>query len=179
VSRGTRRLVASSALVVGVVAAVAAFLVFGGLTGVLYGSGILLLSVFIWARIRAGSTTAEPAGPQSPAAQDGRRWRRKSRIIAELQVELTAAQTRLAERQQAFAALDARLERETADALARQASLEDRIRELEAACDEAHRLLEDELMRFEQSLDELTGGIGDRDSELAALARDLEGMLAG
>ncbi len=143
--------------------AAAAFVIVGGLPGVLYASGIVTAGLF--AAVKLGVV---PSPTDSP---DGR-WRRKSVVIAELRAEIEDRTRRAAE-------LRDRLEREAEEARVLQDALEVRIRELERTCDGLQALVDEERARFEQFLGRLTGGIGQRGDELAALERDLTALVGG
>ena len=178
-----RTLAAAGIAGTGAAAAAAAYLEVGGLPGVLYAAGICLAAFLGAVAIRAGrnddTLVAEPtpeadaeAAPQQP------RWRRKKHIIAELQVELATTREELEEHRRALANLATQLSRET-DAAQRNAErLEQRIRELEAERDGLLALVAAERERFEQTLDDLGGGLGKHGNELAELERELEALIA-
>jgi chromosome segregation ATPase len=163
------------------VAAAAAFLGVGGLPGVLYAAGIGLAALVGTVAILA-RRTEQPSLEQAPAAAAASprqpRRRRKKHIIAELELELAATTTELEEHRRAIANLAAQLARE-AEAAGRNAQrLEQEIRELEAERDDLKRMVAGERKRFEQTLDELGGGIGRHGNELAELERELEALIA-
>jgi flagellar motility protein MotE (MotC chaperone) len=142
----------------------------------LYAAGICL-AAFVGAVAIVASRTAEessePAGsPRLPL------WRRKSHIIAGLEVELAATGAELEEHRQALANLAAQLSRESEAAERNARRLERRIRELEAECDALNELVAGERERFEQTLNALGGGIGRHGNELAELERELEALIA-
>ena len=180
-NRPTRTLVAVGTTGVGAVAAGAAYLAVGGLPGLLYAAGIVLATLFGAAAIKAGGerpspgplAVAEPARAARPAF-----WRRKSRLIAELRVELAATAGELEEHRQACANLAEQLSREAEAANQNEARLEQRIAEVEAERDGLHDLVAQERERFEQTLDALGGGIGGHANELAQLERELEALIA-
>ena len=169
-----RKLAAAGTAGTGAVAGAAAFLVVGGLPGILYAGGIVLAAVVGAAAIVA-ATTDRPveidAAPRQP------RWRRKSQIIAELQVDLAATGAELEEHRQALAKLATQLTRESVAAEQHAQQLEQEIRELAAERDELHELVATERERFEQTLDALSGGIGRTGIELAELERELEALI--
>lgn len=165
----------------GVLAAAAAYVVVGGLPGVLYAAGICL-AAFVGAlaiRARRTETAPEPA-PETAAAAAPRKplWRRKKHIIAELEVELAATGKELEDHRHALANLATQLSRESEAAQHNAERLEQRIRELEAERDGLLELVATERERFEHTLDELGGGIGGHANELAELERELEALIA-
>ena len=170
-----RKLAAGSTAGTGALAATAAFIVVGGLPGMLYAAGIVLAAVVGALAIAAGAGERAPEVESKPRQP---RWRRKSHIIAELEVELTATVTELEEHRQALANLAAQLTRESEAAHQNAQRLEQRIRELEGERDGLHALLASERERFEQTLDTLGGGIGRHGNELAELERELEALIA-
>ena len=170
-----RTLAAAGTAGTGAAAAVAAYLLVGGLPGMLYAAGICLAAFVGAVAIVAGRTEQAPqpdAAPRSP------RWRRKSHVIAELQVKLAATAAELEEHRQALANLATQLTRESEGARQNAEQLEQRIRELVAERDGLQELVADERERFEQTLDALGGGIGRHDNELAELERELEALIA-
>ena len=170
-----RKLAAAGTAGTGAVAAAAAFLVVRGLPGVLYAGGIVLAAIVGAAAIVAAAADVRvesDSGPRQP------RWRRKSHIIAELQVELAATGAELEEHREACAKLATQLTRESEEAERHAQQLEQRIRELAAERDELHELVASERERFDQTLDELGGGIGRHGKELAELERELEALIA-
>jgi len=160
---------------VGLAAAAAAYRLVGGLPGILYAAGLAFAALFGAAVIapRRAQRASEPASG-SPTA----RWRRKARIIAELELELAATGAELEEHRHALANLAAQRSREAEAARANAQRLEARIRELEAERDGLGALLAEERARFEQTLEELGGGIGRHGDELALLERELEALIA-
>jgi DNA repair exonuclease SbcCD ATPase subunit len=170
-----RKLAAGSTAGTGAVAAAAAFLVVRGLPGMLYAAGIVLAAVVGALAIAAGAgerTREIESTPRQP------RWRRKSHIIAELEVDLAATGAELEEHRQALAKLATQLTRESEAAERRAQQLEQRIRELESERDGLQGLLASERERFEQTLETLGGGIGRHGNELAELERELEALIA-
>ena len=158
--------------------AVAAYVVVGGLPGVLYAAGICLAAFVGAIAIRTGRTEAvsgpvpETAAPRQPL------WRRKKHIIAELEVELAGTVKELEEHRHALANLATQLTRESEAAQRNAERLEQRIRELEAERNGLQELVATERERFEHTLDELGGGIGGHAKELAELERELEALIA-
>jgi flagellar motility protein MotE (MotC chaperone) len=160
---------------------VGAYLAVGGLPGLLYAAGIVLAALFAAAAIRAGGETHSPdplTVPEPARAARPAFWGRKSRMIAELQVELAATAGELEEHRQACANLAEQLSRESEAARENEARLEQRIAELEAERDDLRELVAQERDRFERTLDELGGGIGRHGNELAELERELEALIA-
>jgi uncharacterized coiled-coil DUF342 family protein len=140
----------------------------------LYASGIVLAAVVGGAAIVRATTDGRVvtnARPRQP------RWRRKSYVIAELQLELAATGAELEEHRQALAKLATQLTREAEAAERHAQQLELQIRELAAERDELHELVATERERFEQTLDTLGGGIGRHGDELAELERELEALI--
>jgi chromosome segregation ATPase len=155
----------------------------------LYAAGICLAAFVGAVAIMAGRTEdvfdvdaeLEPeAETEAADVAAGRppRWRRKSRVIAELQIELSTTRGELEEHRRALATLATRLSRESESAQQNAARLERQIRELETERDGLHGLLASERERFEQTLEELGGGIGRHGNELAELERELAALIA-
>jgi chromosome segregation ATPase len=170
----------------GAVAAAAAYLVVGGVPGMLYAGGICLAAFVGALAIVAGRTAAEaPAASiveltATPLTENQKRsrWRRKSLIIAELETELAATGAELEEHRQALANLATQLTREAEAARQNAEQLEKQISELETERDGLHELVAEERERFEQTLDTLGGGIGRNGNELAEIERELEALIA-
>ena len=154
----------------------AAYLVVGGLPGVLYAAGICLAAFVGALAIHTGRTEAV-SGPET-AAPRRPRWRRKKHIIAELEVELAGTVKELEEHRHALANLATQLTRESEAAQRNAEQLEQRIGELEAERDGLQELVATERERFEHTLDALGGGIGGHAKELAELERELEALIA-
>ena len=180
-----RTLAAAGTAGTGALAAVAAYLVVGGLPGMLYAGGICLAAFLGAVAIVAGRTATEARAPlveltAAPAAKTEKRplWRRKSQIIAELETELAATGAELEEHRQALANLATQLTREAEAARRNAEQLEGRIRELETEREGLHELVARERERFEQTLDTLGGGIGRHGNELAEIERELEALIA-
>ncbi|HEY3578029.1 MAG TPA: hypothetical protein VGK68_08580 [Gaiellaceae bacterium] len=180
-----RTLAAAGTAGVGAAVAAAAFLIVRGLPGVLYAAGIGLAAFVGAVAILAGRTEEAPVGitaseeasDPAPASQPPR-WRRKKHVIAELEAELAATAFELEEHRRALANLATQLSRE-ADAAHRNAEqLGQRIQELEAERDGLLELVAAERERFEQTLDQLGGGLGRHGNELAELERELEALIA-
>jgi septal ring factor EnvC (AmiA/AmiB activator) len=169
-----RRLAAAGTAGTGVAAGAAAYLVVGGLPGVLYAAGIVLAALVGAIAIVASDRRPEPETVSSRPS----RWRRKSHIIAELELELASTGAELEEHRQALANLAAQLTRESEAAQSNAERLEQKIRELEAERTGLQQLLSQERAVFEETLDELGGGIGRHGVELARLERELEALIA-
>jgi hypothetical protein len=174
-----RTLAAAGTAGAGIAAAAAAYLLVGGLPGLLYAGGIGLAAFFGTVAIVSGGMVEAPA-PALPEAAAPRppRWRRKSHIIAELEAELAETTAELEEHRQAIAKLATQLTREADEARQNAARLELRIAELEAERDGLQELVAQERRRFEETLDALGGGIGRHGNELAELERELEALIA-
>ena len=169
-----RKLAAAGTAGTGAIAGAAAFLVVGGLPGMLYAAGIVLFAVVgafaIVASITERTREIESA-PRRP------RWRRKSHIIAELELDLATTRSELEEHREALAKLATQLTRESEAAERHAQQLQQRIRELESERNGLNELLASERERFEQTLDTLGGGIGRHGNELAELERELEALI--
>ena len=175
-SRPARTLAAAGTAGTGAVAAAAAYLLVGGLPGVLYAAGICL-AAFVGAVAIVASRTAEESSKPADSPRPPL-WRRKSHIIAGLGAELAATGAELEEHRHALANLAAQLSRESEAAEGNAQRLEQRIRELENERDGLSELVAGERERFEQTLDALGGGIGRHGNELAKLERELEALIA-
>ncbi len=163
----------------GAVAAVAAYLLVGGLPGLLYAGGIVL-AAFVGALAIFASrarVAPEPAATAPGTQQRRRRLGRKARLIAELEAELAATAGELEEHRRAIANLATQLSRESEEASRNARQLERRIQELETERDDLRELVVHERERFEQTLDQLGGGIGRHGNELAELERELEALI--
>jgi LmbE family N-acetylglucosaminyl deacetylase len=172
-----RTLAAAGTAVTGALAAAAAFLVVRGLPGLLYAAGICL-AAFVGALAIHAGRSEDASDPEGAAAPPRPLWRRKKHIIAELEADLAATGAELEEHRTALANLATQLTRESEAAQRDAERLEQRIRELEAERDGLHELVATERGRFEQTLDELGGGIGGHANELAQLERELEALIA-
>jgi chromosome segregation ATPase len=157
--------------------AAAAYVVVGGLAGVLYAAGICLAAFVGAIAIHTGRPEAVSGPEPETAAPRQPLWRRKKHIIAELEVELAGTVKELEEHRHALANLAAQLSRESEAAQRNAERLEQRIRELEAERDGLRDLVATERQRFEHTLDELGGGIGGHANELAELERELEALI--
>jgi chromosome segregation ATPase len=158
--------------------AVAAYVVVGGLPGVLYAAGICLAAFVGAIAIHTGRTEAVSGQEPKAAAPRQPLWRRKKHIIAELEVELAGTVKELEEHRHALANLATQLTRESEAAQHNAERLEQQIRELEAERNGLQELVATERERFEHTLDELGGGIGGHAKELAELERELEALIA-
>jgi chromosome segregation ATPase len=184
-SKPARKLAAAGTAGLGVAAAAAAYLIVGGLPGLLYAAGICLAASVGAVAIVAGRTEKASVvaalienAPARSAAPRSSRWRRKSHIIAELQAELAATVSELEEHRHALANLATQLTRESEAARRNALGLEEHIRELEAERDGLLQLVAEERERFDQTLSDLGGGIGRHGDELAELERELEALIA-
>lgn len=174
-SQPARALAAAGTAGTGAVAAAAAYLLVGGLPGLLYAAGIVLAALVGAVAIIANRANLRP---EPAAAARPPRWRRKSGMIGRLELQLAATTTELEDHRHALANLGAQLARESDAARANAQQLERQIRDLEAERDDLRELLVEERDRFEQKLDELGGGIGRHGNELAELERELEALIA-
>lgn len=175
-----RKLAAAGTAGAGAALAAVAYVKVGGLPGVLYAAGICLAFFFGAVAIVAGRTD-EPVSvlePETNVAPRQPRWRRKSHIIAELETDLAATSGELEEHRRALANLATQLSRESEAAQKNAERLEKRIQELEAERDGLLEVVARERDRFEQTLDDLGGGIGRHGNELAELERELEALIA-
>jgi predicted RNase H-like nuclease (RuvC/YqgF family) len=172
-----RTLAAAGTAGLGAVVAAAAYLIVGGLPGVLYAAGICAAAFLGAAAILSGRTAAEAVALEEPTAQQPR-WRRKKHVIAELRIELAQTTVELEEHRQALANLATQLSRESEAARLNAEQLERRIRELEGERDALQELVAREREGFEQTLLDLGGGIGGHANELAELERELEALIA-
>lgn len=178
-----RTLAAAGTAGLGAAAAAAAFLIVRGLPGMLYAAGICLAAFVGAVAILAGrakDATEETVELEvvADAAPRAPRWRRKKHIIAELEAELATTGAELEEHRRALANLATQLSREAEAAELNAQKLERRIRELEMERDGLLKLVAAERQRFEQTLDELGGGIGRHGYELAQIERELEALIA-
>jgi len=174
-----RTLAAAGIAGAGAAVAAAAFVIVGGLPGVLYAAGIYLAALVGAVAIVAGRSEEAP-GPVTTATRAPRLSHRvgKSRVIAQLQAELAATGGELEEHRHALANLATQLSSESETAQRNAEELEQQIRELEAERDGLLDIVGRERERFEQTLDELGGGIGRHGNELAELERELEALIA-
>jgi hypothetical protein len=175
-----RKLAAAGTAGIGLLAGAAAYVVVGGLPGLLYAGGIVLAAVVGAVAIVAGqgAEAPEPTPPAAASRQEFSRWRRKSQVIAQLEHDLASTSAELEEHRAALANLATQLSRESEAAGLNEERLEQRIRELEGERDSLHALVAEERTRFEQTLDQLGGGIGKHGDELAELERELEALIA-
>jgi len=180
-----RKLAAAGTAATGLLAGVAAYVVVGGFPGLLYAGGIVLAAVVGAIAILAGHSSETPEKPEKSAIEVGpapkpkrSRWTRKSRVIMELELELASTSTELEEHRQALANLGAQVARESEAAHRTELRLEQRIRELETERNKLLAVVAEERARFEQTLDQLGGGIGRHGDELAELERELEALIA-
>jgi DNA-binding transcriptional MerR regulator len=173
-----RTLAAAGTAGIGAAVAAAAFLLVGGLPGMLYAAGICLAAlVGAVAIVAHGAERAPEPVAEAIAARRLPRRRSKSRIIERLQAELAATGVELEEHRHALANLATQLSSESEVAQRNAQQLEEQIRELEAERDGLLDVVARERERFEQTLDELGGGIGRHGNELAELERELEALI--
>jgi chromosome segregation ATPase len=99
-------------------------------------------------------------------------------MITQLRVELADTASELEEHRAALGNLAAQLSRESDAARHHTEQLEGQIRDLESERAELLELVAEERERFKRTLDELGGGIGRHDNELAQLERELESLMA-
>ena len=185
-STPARTLAAAGTAGVGAAVAAAAFLIVRGVPGMLYAAGICLAAFVGAVAILAGRNDEEPvtvalSAPSPPEPAEGSRpprWGRKKHIIAGLQAELAAATSELEEHRRALANLATQLSREVDAAHRTAQQLGQRIRDLEAERDGLLQLVAQEREHFEQTLEELGGGLGRHGNELAELERELEALIA-
>ena len=183
-----RKLAAAGTAGTGAVAAAAAYLVVRGLPGMLYAAGICLAAfVGAIAIVASRSDEARAAVPAEAPVTDEvlelavsrpPRWSRKSRMIRQLEAELTATSAELEDHRRALANLATQLSQETEAAERNGQELAQRIHELEAERDSLLELVAEERERFQLTLDELGGGIGRHGYELEKLERELEALIA-
>lgn len=173
-----RTLAAAGTAGAGAAVAAAAYLIVGGHSGMLYAAGICAATFLgVLAIVSSGSPGA--VAPATDADARPPRWRRKSRRISELEADLAAGGVELEKHRHALAELGTQLAQESEAARVNAQQLEQRIRELEAERDGLQELVASERERFEQTLDELGGGIGGHANELARLERELAALIAG
>ena len=179
-SDGRGRTIAAAGTVAGgAAAAAAAYLIVGGLPGMLYAGGIAAAAFLGAVAFVAGRTRQAPDPILNPAAAPRPpRWRRKSHIIAGLEVELAETGAELEEHRQALGNLAAQRASEAEAAHANELRLESEIRELEAERDGLLELIAQERERFEETLDALGGGIGGHANELEKLEKELAALIA-
>jgi predicted RNase H-like nuclease (RuvC/YqgF family) len=180
-----RTLAAACVAGLGAAAGAAAYLAVRGLPGVLYAAGLCLAAVIgaiaiVGSRSQPKHAVIELTGErETPSAKRKvSRWTRKSRVIADLQLELVARAGELEEHRHALANLATQLSRESEEARRTQEQLEAQLSELTAERDGLLLIVTEERERFERTLDELGGGIGRHGDEITELKRELEALIA-
>jgi predicted RNase H-like nuclease (RuvC/YqgF family) len=172
-----RRVAAAGIAVTGLGAGAAAYLLVGDLPGMLYAAGIALAAL-VGAVAIVASGRPRVLEEAAPASSRPSRRRRKSHVIAELELDLASTAAELEEHRQALANLAAQLTRESEAAQGNAERLEQRIRELTAERAGLQQLLAEEREVFEETLTELGGGLGRHGVELERLERELEALIA-
>jgi len=165
----------------GALAGAAAYVVVGGLPGMLYAAGISLASVVGATAIRSGRTmnvldlVAVPL-PAGWRHEPGERAFPRAVVdaVSATHPEALASDSELEEHRMALANLGAQLARESEAARRDMQRLEKRIRELETERDGLLELLGEERARFEHTLEVLCDGIG---TELAELEPAVEAIV--
>jgi uncharacterized coiled-coil protein SlyX len=185
VSKAPARTLAAAGIAgAGVAAAAAAYLIVGGVPGLLYGAGICLAACVGAVAVAAGGSekasvvAALEEKPGAAPAPQSPRWRRKSHVIEELGRQLAATGSELEEHRHALANLAAQRARESEESHRAAHELQRRISELETERDGLLQLVAEEREGFERTLDELGGGLGRHGNEIAQLERELEALIA-
>src|SRR5262245_32446003 len=146
--------------------------VVGGLPGVLYAGGIVMLAILLFMRGRRSARSAADDAAPAPG------WGRKSRLIGELQAELAAADAHAAELDHVVTGLRRQLADEQANGRELQASYQSRVQELESALQHARYALSSERLRIDRLLERLGSDLARHGEELTTIDQRLE-QLAG
>jgi len=166
----------------GAAAGTAAYLLVGGVPGMLYAAGICLAAVVGAVAIVAGRTARAPhpvVALRLPRLRREPRAKPEPEPEPEPKLERAATGSQLEEHRSALATLEATLTRQSESARLDVLRLEQRIHELETERDGLLELVAQEREWFEHTLDALGEGIGRHGDELAELEPELEALIAG
>ena len=161
----------------------AAYVIVGGLPGMLYAAGICLgaalgaVAILTRRTVSVSELVAAPLQPlrrrEAPAISEPAPGFVAARVVYP---EAVASGSELEDHRAALANMGAQLARESDAARRDMQRLETRIRELETERDELLALVARERARFERSLEALCDGVG---AELAQLEPTLDGLAVG
>ena len=179
-----RRLASAGTAGAGAAVGTAAYLVVGGVPGMLYAAGISLAAIVGAVAIVAGRA---PKAAQPMVALRLPRLRRAPRATTDPKVvqasvselERAAIEAELEEHRTALLTLEGALTRQSEAARLDVLRLEQRIHELETERNGLLELVAQEREWFEHTLDALGEGIGRHGDELAELEPELEALIAG